>query len=61
MKNIANSSEQALYYAFRYELAEFQSSNTQERWNIDEREKKIVEKWITSRMDEISRKLPENN
>ena len=39
MKEKACSAEQAMYYSLRYELAEFTSSDTEKRWNINKKEK----------------------
>ena len=57
MKEKACSAEQARYYSLRYELAEFTSSDTEKRWNINKKEKEVVEKWMKARMEEIGKKL----
>ena len=57
MKEKASSSEQSIYYSLIYELADFNISDTEKRWNINKDEKKIVEKWMQARMKEIEKKL----
>lgn len=57
MKEKASSSEQSMYYSLRYELAEFTSADTEKRWNINKKEKEVVEKWMKARMEEIEKKL----
>ena len=57
MKEKACSAEQSMYYSLRYELAEFTSSDTEKRWNINKKEKEVVEKWMKARMEEIGKKL----
>ena len=57
MKEKASSSEQSIYYSLRYELADFNISDTEKRWNINKDEKKIVEKWMQARMKEIEKTL----
>ncbi len=57
MKEKASSAEQAMYYSLRYELAEFTSADTEKRWNINKKEKEVVEKWMKARMEEIGKKL----
>ncbi len=49
--------EQALYHALRYEEATIKSSDTEERWDINSDEKKIVLKWIHNRMEDIKLRL----
>ena len=53
-----SSSEQLVYYALRYELAELQASDTLERWNLTAPETKAVEKWMVNRMEEVKNRLP---
>lgn len=48
-----DSAAQLMYYALRYELAEFMCSDASKRWDLDAEESKAVEKWIKNRMKEI--------
>jgi hypothetical protein len=46
-----------MYYALRYELAEFLCSDKSKRWDLDAEESKAVEKWMKNRMKEIGKDL----
>ena len=52
-----DSASQLMYYALRYELAEFQCSNSADRWDLNTEESKAVEKWMENRMKEIEKDL----
>ena len=52
-----DSASQLIYYALRYELAEFQCSNSADRWDLNTEESKAVEKWMENRMKEIEKDL----
>ena len=52
-----DSASQLMYYALRYELAEFLCSDKSKRWDLDAEESKAVEKWMENRMKEIEKDL----
>jgi len=52
-----DSASQLIYYALRYELAEFICSDKSKRWDLDAEESKAVEKWMKNRMKEIGKDL----
>ena len=52
-----DSASQLMYYALRYELAEFLCSDKSKRWDLDAEESKAVEKWMKNRMKEIEKAL----
>ena len=45
--------ELALLHALRYEEMTLKTSDTKERWNINEEEAKIIIKWMNARMNDI--------
>ena len=49
--------ELALLHALRYEESNFKSSDTKQRWNLDEQETKAVLKWMVARMEDIKGRL----
>ena len=49
--------ELALLHALRYEESTFKSSDTKQRWNLDEQETKAVLKWMGARMEDIKGRL----
>ena len=57
MNGKTDSAAQLMYYALRYELAEFICSDTYQRWDLDAEESKAVEKWMKNRMKEIEKAL----
>jgi hypothetical protein len=52
-----SSIDHNLLHALQWEIHDFRVSNAQERWNLTDDEKEIVEKWILSRIQEIKEKM----
>ena len=53
MKNYPDGVELALYECLRYEEATLNSTDAQERWDINQEEKRAVIKWMKNRMADI--------
>jgi len=49
--------ELALLHALRYEEMTFKSVDTQQRWGINEEERKIILKWMNARMKDIKGRI----
>ena len=49
--------ELALYACLRYEEATIKNVDVQERWDINEEEKRAIIKWMTNRMADIKGRL----
>lgn len=53
----ASSVEQNLLHALQWEIHDFRVSDAKKRWDLDEEDKKIVEKWMLDRIEEIKEKM----
>lgn len=53
----ASSVEQNLLHALQWEIHDFRVSEAKKRWDLDEEETKIVEKWMLNRIEEIKEKM----
>lgn len=53
----ASSVEQNLLHALMWEIHDFRVSDAKKRWDLDEEDKKIVEKWMLNRIEEIKEKM----
>jgi len=49
--------ELALYACLRYEEAVLNSADAQERWDINQEEKRIIIKWMNNRMADIKERV----
>ena len=49
--------ELALLHALRYEEMTIKTSDTKERWDINDDEVKIIIKWMNARMEDIKERL----